>query len=377
MTSHAAVVDAAAFNGNVPCHPTTKRGKLLESVLGGYSAHVHLCDVLTGVFRALKPGAHALVSALPATADLTGLGLRAAGFEVRDVLSVFSANGRVDWFLCRRPLEGTVAGNVLKYGCGGVNIDGCRLPIADNDEIHAKNPHTLRVGFDPNSPVYKSDGKLRLYDVPEGRFPTHTILTHHSCCEPCGTKKVKGAHPTQPGGGDCDKTYGHNPEVYGDGGFSSHAPGGYVDGDGTETIQAFSCAAYCSTCNLGFTAKSGGGVTCPRCRRRARWCCPVAALDEESLAGGIHSAGCARNKEVSFVCESTSYNMSGTVNLRRLGDIGGASRFFPCFVSGHEALRWMVRMIGCQPGSTILDPFENCKVQEAMETEGFRYVGKV
>jgi len=35
--------------------------------------------------------------------------------------------------LARKPIEGTVAENVLKYGTGGINIDGCR--IATNPEV--------------------------------------------------------------------------------------------------------------------------------------------------------------------------------------------------------------------------------------------------
>jgi DNA modification methylase len=30
--------------------------------------------------------------------------------------------------VARKPLVGTVAANVAKYGCGGVNVDGCRIP---------------------------------------------------------------------------------------------------------------------------------------------------------------------------------------------------------------------------------------------------------
>jgi hypothetical protein len=30
--------------------------------------------------------------------------------------------------LARKPLDGTVAANTLKHGCGGLNIDACRVP---------------------------------------------------------------------------------------------------------------------------------------------------------------------------------------------------------------------------------------------------------
>lgn len=33
--------------------------------------------------------------------------------------------------LIRKPLDGTVAGNVLRYGTGGMNVDGCRYPFGD------------------------------------------------------------------------------------------------------------------------------------------------------------------------------------------------------------------------------------------------------
>jgi len=37
--------------------------------------------------------------------------------------------------LARKPLDGTVAGNVLKWGVGGINIDGCRVELQDGEDI--------------------------------------------------------------------------------------------------------------------------------------------------------------------------------------------------------------------------------------------------
>ena len=39
-----------------------------------------------------------------------------------------------EWWLFRKPLEGTVAANVLKHGTGAINVDGCR--VSHNDEIN-------------------------------------------------------------------------------------------------------------------------------------------------------------------------------------------------------------------------------------------------
>ena len=48
--------------------------------------------------------------------------------------------------LCRKPLsEKTIAANVLKWGTGGINIDGCRVEMSDADNLElmaksSKNP---------------------------------------------------------------------------------------------------------------------------------------------------------------------------------------------------------------------------------------------
>lgn len=64
------------------------------------------------------------------------------------------------FILCRKPLDGTYANNVLTHGCGALNIDGCRVPFADEqDEVYGK---------------YTKD--LENYD-PTGRWPANIITT--------------------------------------------------------------------------------------------------------------------------------------------------------------------------------------------------------
>jgi len=41
--------------------------------------------------------------------------------------------------LARKPIEGTVAENVQKWGCGALNIDGCRVGVSEQDRVAAKN----------------------------------------------------------------------------------------------------------------------------------------------------------------------------------------------------------------------------------------------
>ena len=67
--------------------------------------------------------------------------------------------------LARKPFEGTVANNVLAYGTGGINIDGCRVGEG------AKKWVTPRGGIWSTDPTAKSE----LVDNPLGRFPANFI----------------------------------------------------------------------------------------------------------------------------------------------------------------------------------------------------------
>lgn len=76
------------------------------------------------------------------------------------------------WILARKPLsEKTVAGNVLKWGTGGLNIDGCRIGVDTrfNPPTHkAATAATAAMGDFSNC---KGEGTLAT-----GRFPANVIL---------------------------------------------------------------------------------------------------------------------------------------------------------------------------------------------------------
>jgi site-specific DNA-methyltransferase (adenine-specific) len=51
--------------------------------------------------------------------------------------------------VARKPLESTVAGNVLVWGTGGLNIDGCRVPTADRlGGGHSSNGQQMSDGWE-------------------------------------------------------------------------------------------------------------------------------------------------------------------------------------------------------------------------------------
>jgi len=76
--------------------------------------------------------------------------------------------------VARKPLsEKTIAKNVLKWGTGGINIDGCRVGIVDNDVNHRKPS----VDFNSIATVYagKRGGRPIENLNKQGRFPANFI----------------------------------------------------------------------------------------------------------------------------------------------------------------------------------------------------------
>ena len=88
--------------------------------------------------------------------------------------------------VARKPLsEKTVADNVLKWGTGGINIDGCRVKFDDTDTNPATNPLYRHQNADKYKQV--TDGGQRVGEnvsftnsmnppSEEGRFPANIIL---------------------------------------------------------------------------------------------------------------------------------------------------------------------------------------------------------
>lgn len=97
------------------------------------------------VYRVLKPGAHLVAFGGTRTFHRLTCGIEDAGFEIRDCLIWMFGSGfpkshnlpgglgtalKPGWepiVLARKPLIGTVAANVARYGTGALTIDGCRI----------------------------------------------------------------------------------------------------------------------------------------------------------------------------------------------------------------------------------------------------------
>ena len=94
--------------------------------------------------RVAKPGAHLLAFGGTRTFHRLTVAIEDAGWEIRDCMmwlygSGFPKSHNGPWggtalkpawepvIVARKPLSGTVADNVLRYGTGALNIDGCRV----------------------------------------------------------------------------------------------------------------------------------------------------------------------------------------------------------------------------------------------------------
>lgn len=168
--------------------------------------------------------------------------------------------------VARKPIEGTVAENVLKYGTGGINIDGCRIG-------------------------YEKDGSGDRNPVAKGRWPANVMLSHNEDCKLVSVGKSKGKE-----GG-----YSYKGKEYNVDGFvktcKPKAPSNY----GGEQIEKWECTAGCA----------------------------VKMLDDSvgELKSGFMKADTKRNKDGGYHGGFPKDRVGITDTY---GDKGGPSRFFYC-----------------------------------------------
>lgn len=198
--------------------------------------------------------------------------------------------------LARKPLEKglSIAENVLKYGTGGINIDGCRVATDEKIENHSRGEESAiskgKYGDSKAQETHQTEGQKL------GRFPANLIMTHHPECECKGMKKVKG---TSTGNGDAPigkESLGVVKPIR-RGKFTDR-----TDENGEEEIEDWNCHPDC----------------------------PIRIIDEQSFCMGMHFAGNKRQKDVTSEYDNTSFHAPIKRQMNRFGDSGGASRFFYC-----------------------------------------------
>lgn len=79
--------------------------------------------------------------------------------------------------VARKPLCGTVAENVLKYGTGGINIDGCRIEFESENDLASATYGTGTNIIGGNYVGSKlTDGRKNIEANSAGRFPANVIF---------------------------------------------------------------------------------------------------------------------------------------------------------------------------------------------------------
>lgn len=109
--------------------------------------------------------------------------------------------------VCRKPCEGSIVDNVMKYGVGGINIDECRIPTEDD---------TRRTsgGWPKDGYVNGTSEHYNSFEHSDktGRFPANTILTY----DDSDYDEVCGGFPNNDKpNGSYNKNHDMNNKIYG------------------------------------------------------------------------------------------------------------------------------------------------------------------
>lgn len=163
-------------------------------------------EVWAECLRVLKPGGHLLAFAGTRTQHRMAVRIEDAGFEIRDMIawvygSGFPKSHNGEWggtalkpalepiTMARKPLVGTVASNVLEWGTGGLNIDGCR--VGDSKNVPASVSRTENAVYGKGLGGHAQDGTESGHNPNIGRWPANLI---HD-----GSEEVLAAFPQAPG----------------------------------------------------------------------------------------------------------------------------------------------------------------------------------
>jgi site-specific DNA-methyltransferase (adenine-specific) len=148
--------------------------------------------------RVLKPGGHLLAFAGSRTYHRMAVRIEDAGFDIRDQIMWIYGSGfpkshnighKIDEYqgwgtalkpahepivMARKPFKGSVAENVLEYGVGGINVDGCRIGYSDNDDPRIGKGYEWESKAEPFGEAKTTQNKEGWNT--QGRFPANIIF---------------------------------------------------------------------------------------------------------------------------------------------------------------------------------------------------------
>jgi DNA modification methylase len=180
--------------------------------------------------------------------------------------------------MARKPLDGTVAANVLAHGTGGINVDGCRVGIADWGSRPPRTPNAILGGGNGTN--------LTASEAPDGlgRWPANLI---HD-----GSDEVVGLFPQTVGKIGMVGNTGGNNRIYGKLGRQEDRQPGTTD-TGSAARFFKQCKGYTEAWpNLTPEPANTAGSTSSPSRQfvafalsdAATWALPVGSCNSLSLA---------------------------------------------------------------------------------------------
>ena len=223
--------------------------------------------------------------------------------------------------MARKPLDGTVANNVLTHGVGGINIDGCRVgsESVQTNRYNAKGDMTSFHGSQAGNPYVSN--------IHEGRFPANFI---HD-----GSDEVLELFPNTKD--DLIKPYLRNKE---------NVNVDFLQGTG-EVNKSF---------NYGGGGSAARFFYCAKANKKDR----NEGLDDMPLQRRAGLVGADRDGELDDVSERWRTQP--------------AANHHPT-VKPTELMRYLCRLV-TPPNGTVLDPFTGSgSTGKAAVIEGFNFIG--
>ena len=112
--------------------------------------------------------------------------------------------------LARKPLDGTVAQNVLEHGVGGLNIDECRVAADDKAKFPVGVVSETGTVYGGGEGIYADRPRTEDRN-PAGRFPANVLLDEHAAKE---MDRQSGARSDRGGAGNTAKEKRDFPSSY-------------------------------------------------------------------------------------------------------------------------------------------------------------------
>jgi len=286
------------------------------------------------------------------------------------------------WWICRAPLsEGTVAANVLKWGTGAINIDGCRvggIPWKPHDATCLGSVKYFTVG---ETPIIHKEPHA------QGRFPANLIWSHHPECQCAGTEQVKGS-PTS-------KTFHEGYDGESVTGFVrgvSHPGNQHSDENGMETVEKWICHPDCpSQCfpdskgqqgDVQGTEQSKTGAAGAHCYGEYERVGFSKRQESTASASRFFYSSKPSKRERHIGCQDLFWDIRGEHPVlidkdtwKTLDKSQRAHGNIHPTLKGCQLMAYLCRLV-TPPGGIVLDPFcGSGSTILAAEYEGFQAIG--